>query len=234
MIRTNPAVEPDGSEGASNMQRAEYDPPTPRQPLHLEGEPEDDMMGQMTDNGSISSTMCVKASEGDGIPFFHSHAPTPLRTSWTDSFQDFVIPQTPVPSNPGARPTNSCRPPATRLRRDAQLTNVMEDEHLDMEDDISVLTEFSGMEEEEDALSQVTAATEARTVVTTTTGSTTVPTRNLAPVAPSSVASSTQHSLLLPRIPESQRRSKRLSPVADAHHGVPLLDNNQYKRRRML
>ena len=53
------------------------------------------------------------------------------------------------------------------------------------EDDISVLTEFSGMEEEEeeDASSQVTVSvtSELWTVVTTATGSTTIPTRNINP-----------------------------------------------------
>jgi hypothetical protein len=81
----------------------------------------------------------------------------------------------------------------------------------DDEDDISVLTEFSGMEEEEDASSQVTAGTETWTVVTTATDSTTIPTRNTRQVLP-------------------EQTAKRRHGVCE--NGNPLLDNSNFKRRR--
>jgi len=76
------------------------------------------------------------------------------------------------------------------------------------DDDVSVLTEYSGMEEEEDACSQVTAA-ESWTVVTTATDSTTIPTRNIA------------------TLKAEQQRKRRVA----CENGLPL-DNSQFKRRR--
>jgi hypothetical protein len=85
------------------------------------------------------------------------------------------------------------------------------------DDDVSVLTECSGMmeeEEEEDASSQVTApsTSEAWTVVTSATDSTTIPTRNTGALG------------------NQQRKTKR-------RHGVVAenpfaYDNSAFKRRR--
>lgn len=77
------------------------------------------------------------------------------------------------------------------------------------EDNISVLTDCSWMDEEEDASSQVAAsvASESLTVVTSATDSTTIPTRN---------------TLIQPM----ENRTKRRNVVSVA------LDNTPFKRRR--
>ncbi len=84
---------------------------------------------------------------------------------------------------------------------------------IDKDDDnISVLTEFSGMEEEEeDASSQVTKTSESWTVVTTATDSTTIPTRNKAPEL-------------------TQRRTKRRHAVVSENPFAH--DNASFKRCR--
>jgi hypothetical protein len=79
-------------------------------------------------------------------------------------------------------------------------------------DDVSVLTDYSGMEEEEeDACSQVTKASESWTVVTTATDSTTIPTRNIATEM-------------------TQRRTKRRHVVVSENPFVH--DNAPFKRCR--
>ena len=77
------------------------------------------------------------------------------------------------------------------------------------DDDISVLTEFSVMDEEEDATSQITA----RTVVTTgTTGtdSTTIPRRNISQVMPQPTTVKRQHHAMMPmKAPHDNHAAKR-------------------------
>ena len=81
-----------------------------------------------------------------------------------------------------------------------------------MDDDISVLTECSFMDEDEDTSSQVTAAaaSETWTVVTTATDSTTIPTRNTARL----------------RAHRNKRRNAVVTENPFAH------DNSPFKRRR--
>lgn len=85
----------------------------------------------------------------------------------------------------------------------------LSDERRMNDDDISVLTEFSGMDEEEDACSQVTAT--SWTVVTTSTDSTTIPTTNT--------------TLAMPQ-PRTKRRNLAFSENVFAQNNTP------FKRRR--
>jgi hypothetical protein len=74
----------------------------------------------------------------------------------------------------------------------------------DDDDDISVLTEFSLMDDEEDSLSQVTTWT----VVTTGTDSTTLPRRNSVPVQPKS-ATKRRHATISLKVPHDNSSFKR-------------------------
>ncbi len=171
-------------------------------------EEDDQIMSQIEDSGSIPTTMGVRVSlleKGRGTSNEFSCFRFPLHRAPSREFREFVIPQTPAAIAAAAA--------------EAVARNSSQDMQQD-DDDISVLTEFSGMEEEEDATSQVTAGTEARTVVTTTTGSTTVPTRNAG-----------QMDSFCPT--EQKKLIKRRNGAVDKNHGLPPMDNSQYKRRRM-
>ena len=80
---------------------------------------------------------------------------------------------------------------------------------MEEDDDISVLTEFSLMDEEEDVASQVTA----RTVVTTgTTGtdSITIPRRNISQVMAQPTTVKRQHHAMMPlKVPHDNHTAKR-------------------------
>jgi hypothetical protein len=178
---------------------------------------DDQAMRQMEDSGSIPTTMGVREAflekgegecDGDGggggsYPFLGYT----LHRAPSREFREFVIPQTPA----------ALAAAAAEVAEEAR--NGQEDMQQS-DDDISVLTEFSGMEEEEDASSQVTTGTEARTVVTTTTGSTTIPTRHVGQVTATSLQQ--QHKI-----------TKRRNAAVDKNNGFPPMDNSQYKRRRM-
>ncbi len=171
---------------------------------------QDDQAMDHEDAGSVPTTSAVRAFDG---PRGYSYFSLPLhRAPTTDSelkSKEFVIPRTPAEI---AAATAEATEAAEYARHEMQQD--------DYEDDISILTEFRGMEEEEDATSQVTAGTETRTVVTTTTGSTTIPTRNAGDLG---ISSTSFHGL-----------NKRRNAVVDANHGLPPLDNSQYKRLRLL
>ena len=171
-------------------------------------------MSQIEDSGSIPTTMGVrvdlfkeKGGDESGAYAFFGYT---LRRAPSREFREFVIPQT----------------PAALAVAEAEARNGQQDMQQDENnnDDISVLTEFSGMEEEEDASSQVTAGTEARTVVTTTTGSTTIPTRNIGQVFAPRSNPLQKHPRLL---------AKRRNAAVDKNNGLPPVDNSQYKRQRM-
>lgn len=176
----------------------------------------DQEMSQTEDSGSVPTTMGVRlpaldakkgnnTATGDGrggYAYYDHHRRAP-----STDFRDFLIPQTPLEI-------------AALAAADAVRNGLQDMQQDENSDDISVLTEYSGMEEEEDASSQVTAGTEARTVVTNTTGSTTIPTRNVGQVA--TVSSSSQ-----------QKIAKRRNAAVDKLNGFPPLDNSQYKRRRV-
>lgn len=178
---------------------------------------DDQEMSQAGDSGSIPTTMGVRVSFKDkqdgleateGYPYSYFHSA--LRRVPSKEFQQFVIPQTPL------------QIAAAAAADDAQ-SNFAGMQQDDNEDDISVLTESSGMEEEEDASSQITTGTEARTIVTNTTGSTTVPTKNLGGMGTLSASSQQQQ----------QRLSKRRNSAVDKMNGFHAFDDSQYKRRRM-
>lgn len=170
-------------------------------------EQEDQTMDQ-EDTASVPTASAVRAFDGPGG---YSYFSLPLHRAPNTELKskEFVIPRTPTEIAAAAAEAT-----------EAALREMQQD---DYEDDISILTEFSGMDEEEDASSQVTAGTETRTVVTTTTGSTTIPTRNACQLGISATSSRQQYEI-----------NKRRNAVMDAKNGLPPLDNSQYKRRRML
>lgn len=194
-----------------------------KSPIYAEYDEDDQGMCQLDDSGSIPTTMGVRVSlldkhgdevggnDGAGYPFFGYT----LHRAPSRDFREFVIPQTPAALAAAAAE-------AAEEARNGQ-EDMQQDEGND--DDISVLTEYSGMEEEEDASSQVTAGTEARTVVTTTTGSTTIPTRNVGQLEASSASLQKQQQQL--------KLAKRRNAAVDKNNGLPPIDNSQYKRRRM-
>ena len=167
---------------------------------------QDDQAMDQEDAGSVPTASAVRAYDG---PRGYSYFSLPLHRAPTSDSElkskEFVIPRTPAEIAAATE--------AAEYARHEMLQD-------DYEDDISILTEFSGMEEEEDASSQVTAGTETRTVVTTTTGSTTIPTRNAGDLG---ISSTSFHTM-----------NKRRNAVVDANHGLPPLDNSQYKRLRLL
>jgi hypothetical protein len=173
-------------------------------------EQEDQTMDQ-EDTGSVPTASAVRAFDGPGG---YSYFSLPLhRAPCTEmKSREFVIPRTPTEiAAAAAEATEAAQYARHEMQQD------------DYEDDISILTEYSGMEEEEDASSQVTAGTETRTVVTTTTGSTTIPTCNAGQFGISSASSRQPYAM-----------SKRRNAVMDANNGLPPLDNSEFKRRRML
>lgn len=155
----------------------------------------DQIMGQ-EDIESVPTASAVRAFDGPGgysyFNFLRRRSPSADLQS-----KEFVIPQTPT-----------------------EIAAAADMQQDDFEDDISILTEYSGMEEEEDASSQITAGTEAKTVVTTTTGSTTIPTRNA--------------SIGLSAASQQYAMNKRRNALMDANNGLSPMDNSQFKRRRML
>jgi len=176
----------------------------------------DQEMSQAGDSGSIPTTMGVRVSFLDKDDDWdnpkaseYAHYRPPFHRAPSKGFRDFVIPQTPLEM-------------AAAATAGAALNGLQDMQQDKNDDDISVLTEYSGMEEEEDASSQVTSGTDVRTVVTNTTGSRTVPTRNAGQEA--TIPNSSQ---------QQQKLSKRRNVAIDKLNGFPPFDNSQYKRRRM-
>eukprot|EP00934_Nitzschia_sp_Nitz4_P002525 Nitzschia sp. Nitz4//scaffold75_size92586//75545//76150//NITZ4_004868-RA/size92586-processed-gene-0.50-mRNA-1//-1//CDS//3329557744//2515//frame0 len=175
----------------------------PQTSLGREVDGPDEAMSNTDDNASIPTTMGVKADSDYGSVSQYYHPP--LHHTSSAVFQDFVVPQTPAELLAAAKSRQlSSGPDSSADDREMQQGRDL--------DDISVLTEFSGMDEEEDALSQVTVNTETRTVVTTTT------------------ASSTRTNV--PGTSQQQTQVKRRSAAVDKHSGLPPVDNGQFKRRR--
>ena len=181
----------------------EEDQFSPRQPFV-----EEDQSMDQEDAGSVPTASAVQAFDGPGG---YSYFSLPLHRATAPELQskEFVIPRTPAEIAA-----------ATAEAAEAAENALHEMQQDDYEDDISILTEFSGMDEEEDASSQVTAGTETRTVVTTTTGSTTIPTRNAGDLG---ISSNSHYTM-----------NKRRNAVVDANHGLPPLDNSHSKRLRLL
>lgn len=204
-------------------QASVVDSTPPRKPQHEEDQyqvdefstkgqfdQEDQTMDQ-EETGSVPTASAVRAFDGPGGYSYFS-LPAHRAPNTELKSKEFVIPRTPTEiAAAAAEATEAAQYARYEMQQD------------DYEDDISILTEFSGMDEEEDATSQVTAGTETKTVVTTTTGSTTIPARNAGRLGISSNSSRQQYAM-----------NKRRNAVVDANNGLPPLDNSQYKRRRKL